>query len=78
MRFRTKQIELEAVRYDGHSVPAFAEGKTSVKSGGGGLSVETDEGRRECTSGDYFVLTDNGQLLVRNGGIFEAVFEPAA
>jgi hypothetical protein len=76
MRFKTKQIELEAVKYDGHSIPEFAAAKTSTKSNGEGLSVETDEGSRECTTGDYFVLTDNGQLLVRNGGIFEAVFEP--
>lgn len=77
MRFKTKQIELETVKFDGRFIPEFADGRTSFVSDGGGLSVDTDEGPRICSTGDYFVLADAGQVLVRNGGIFEAIFEPA-
>lgn len=76
MRYRTRQIELEAFRFEGKSVPEFAIGKTSSIAGSDDIRVETDEGPRECGIGDYLVLTDNGQLLVRKGAIFEAVFEP--
>jgi len=76
MRYKTKPIQLEAVRYDGKGVPEFAQGKTSPKTGEPTLKVNTDEGERICRVGDYLVLTDRGQLLVRGGEIFEAVFEP--
>jgi hypothetical protein len=76
MRYRTKPIQLEAVKYDGTTVPDFAEGRTSPHASKLALSVDTDEGERICRDGDYLVFTDGGQLLVRGGGIFEAIFEP--
>jgi hypothetical protein len=76
MRYRTKPIQLEAVKYDGRRVPDFARGRTRHHADEPGLRVETDEGERICRDGDYFVLTDAGQLLVRGGSIFEAIFEP--
>jgi len=76
MRYRTKPIELEAVKYDGKTIPDFARGKTVSGAVEPALKVDTDEGERICGEGDYFVLTDDGQLLVRGGGIFEAIFEP--
>ena len=76
MRYKTKPIQLEAVRYDGKTVPEFAQGKTSPQAGEPTVKANTDEGERICRVGDYLVLTDGGQFLVRNGEIFEAVFEP--
>ncbi|NND43129.1 MAG: hypothetical protein HKO04_13745 [Silicimonas sp.] len=76
MRYRTKPIQLEAVRYDGKNVPDFARARTSPHAGEPALNVDTDEGERICRNGDYFVLTAGGQLLVRGGSIFEAIFEP--
>ncbi len=73
---RIKPIELEAVKYDGIEIPVFAQGKTVPDAIEQALRVNTDEGERVCEKGDYFVLTDNGQLLVRGGGIFETIFEP--
>lgn len=76
MRFKTKPIELEAVKYDGDSIPDFAQDHISATDSADAVLVDTHEGQRTCSIGDYFVLTDAGQLLVRNGGVFEAVFEP--
>jgi hypothetical protein len=76
MRFRTRRIELEAVRFDGNSVAPFARQHTLPTSEPNTVLIDTHEGERICKIGDYFVLTDAGQLLVRNGGVFEAVFEP--
>jgi hypothetical protein len=77
MRFKTKAIELEAVKNDGKTVPEFIKGHVVSNQAGGSVLVETEEGERECNPGDYFVLTDAGQVLVRAGAIFEAVFERA-
>ena len=76
MRFKTKAIELEAVKYDGKEIPNFAKDRVSVGQADAAVIVDTHEGARQCEPGDYFVLTDAGQVLVRNGAIFEAVFEP--
>jgi hypothetical protein len=76
MRFKTKQVELEAVKYDGHSIPEFADGQTSANDENGTLSVETAEGQKNCSIGEYLVLTDSGLLLVRSSELFEDVFEP--
>jgi hypothetical protein len=76
MRFKTKAIELEAVKYDGENIPDFAKERIAVGQANPSLIVDTDEGERHCDLGDYFVLTDADQILVRNGAIFEAVFEP--
>ena len=78
MRYKTKAIELEAVKYDGEHIPNFAKKRISVSQTNPSLIVGTDEGERHCDPGDYFVLTDAGQILVRNGAIFEAVFEPVS
>ncbi len=78
MRYKTKAIELEAVRYDGSNTPAFAAERIALNSVDKALTVETDEGQRQCSLGDYFVLTDAGQVLIRGGAIFETIFEPAA
>ncbi|MDH5452589.1 MAG: hypothetical protein OEX14_04470 [Paracoccaceae bacterium] len=78
MRFKTRAIELEAVKYDGGNIPDFAEDRISANRSDALLTVETDEGERQCNLGDYFVLTDAGQVLVRAGAIFEAIFEPVA
>lgn len=77
MRFKTKPIELEAVKYDGQDVPEFAEGRIVSSQPDGAIMLATDEGERSCSSGDYLILTDSGQVLVRAGAIFETVFEPA-
>ena len=76
MRYRTKPIQLEAIKYDGKTIPDFARGRALPQAGEPSLKVDTDEGERICRDGDYFVFTDNGQLLVRGGAIFEAIFEP--
>jgi hypothetical protein len=76
MRYRTKPIQLEAVKYEGKAIPEFAQGRTTPRSGEQAVNVDTDEGERVCRNGDYFVMTDGGQLLVRGGTIFEAIFEP--
>ncbi len=78
MRFRTKAIELEAVKFDGTAVPDFARSLTTDPAAGTPLTVRTSEGERQCGVGDHFVLTDGGQVLVRGGAIFEAIFEPVA
>ena len=75
MRYKTKPIQLEAVKYDGKAVPEFAQGKTSLQAGEPTVKINTDEGEGICRVGDYLVLTDRGQLLVRGGEIFEAIFE---
>jgi len=75
MRFKTRAIELEAVKYEGAAIPDFAKRIGEPSQSGGGLLVETDEGQRQCNLGDYFVLTDDGQFLVRSGAIFETIFE---
>ncbi len=72
MRYRTKPIQLEAVKYDGRAIPDFARGKTSSRSGEQALDVDTDEGERVCRDSDYFVLTDGGQSgNSLNVGFFE-------
>ena len=76
VRFKTKAIELEAVKFDGKTIPEFAEKRVVSNQAGTTLTVETDEGERQCHLGDYFVVTDAGQILVRSGAIFEAIFEP--
>ena len=78
MRFKTKAIELEAVKYDGNTIPEFAEKRVASHHAGATITVETDEGERQCKLGDYFVQTDAGQVLVRAGPIFETIFEPVA
>lgn len=76
MRFKTKAIELEAVKSDGETIPEFAANRVISNQAYSAVTVDTDEGERQCNLGDYFVLTDAGQVLVRAGAIFEAVFEP--
>lgn len=76
MRYKTKAIELEAVRYDGSNIPEFLSDRIALNKAEEPLMVETDEGQRQCNHGDYFVLTDTGQVLVRGGAIFETIFEP--
>ncbi len=78
MRFRTRPIELEAVKFDGSNVPDFAMGLATAPAAGIPLTVRTSEGERQCALGDYFVRTDGGQVLVRGGAIFETIFEPVA
>lgn len=78
MRFKTKAIELEAVKFDGKTIPEFAENRVISNQVGTTLTVETDEGERQCNLGDYFVLTDAGLVLIRTGAIFEAIFESVA
>ena len=76
MRYKTKAIELEAVKYDGSNVPEFAADRIIVKKAIKTLIVKSDEGDRQCNIGDYFVLTKAGQVLIRSGAIFETIFEP--
>ena len=76
MRFKTRANELEAVKYDGNNIPEFAMGRVAKGTQSSPLSVASDEGERDCNLGDYFVLTDVGQVLIRSGAIFEAIFEP--
>ena len=78
MRFKTKPIELEAVRNDGQDIPDFIKPRVVSTQEGGSVTIATDEGERVCNLGDYFVLTDAGQVLVRSGAIFEAIFESVA
>lgn len=78
MRFKTKPIELEAVKHVGNKIPKFVQKRIVETELNDTLVIDTDEGERHCKIGDYFVLTDAGQVLVRSGGIFEAIFEPAA
>jgi hypothetical protein len=75
MRFKTRAIELEAVKNDGKTVPEFIKEHVVSNQACGSVLVKTEEGERQCNLGDYFVLTDAGQVLVRAGAIFEAIFE---
>lgn len=75
MRFKTRAIELEAVKNDGKTIPEFVKARVVSNQAGGPVVVDTDEGERPCNPGDYFVQTDAGQVLVRSGAIFEAIFE---
>lgn len=76
MRFKTKKIELEAVKFDGTMIPEFVKDRVVSNQTDATFTVKTEEGNRQCALGDYFVLTDAGQVLVRSGAIFEAIFEP--
>jgi hypothetical protein len=76
MRYKTKAIELEAVKFDGSNIPEFAMARIVSNNAAAGLIVQTDEGERQCNLGDYFVLTVGGQVLIRGGAIFETIFEP--
>jgi len=78
MRFKTRPIELEAVKNDGKNIPEFIVERVVSNQAGGAVLVKTDEGERQCNPGDYFVLADAGQVLVRSGAIFETIFEPIA
>jgi hypothetical protein len=78
VRYKTKAIELEAVKFDGSNIPGFAVERITSTMSNDALTVETDEGQRLCNLGDYFVLTNAGQVLVRGGAIFETIFEPVA
>jgi len=78
MRFKTRPIELEAVKNDGKNIPEFIVERVVSNQAGGAVLVKTDEGERQCNPGDYFVLADSGQVLVRSGAIFETIFEPIA
>lgn len=65
MLFKTKAIELGAVKYDGSNIPEFAMSRITSSETDSILTVDTDEGERECGLGDYFVLTGAGQVLIR-------------
>ena len=78
MRYKTRSIELEAVKFDGSNIPEFAAYRVVLNKATAAVLVETDEGERQCSLGDYFVLTDAGQVLVRGGAIFETIFEPVS
>ena len=78
VRFKTKEIELEAVKFDGKIIPEFVMNRVVSNQAGVSLMVETEEGERQVNLGDYLVLTDADQVLVRSGAIFDAVFEPAS
>ena len=78
VRFKTKEIELEAVKFDGKIIPEFVKNRVVSNQAGVSLMVETEEGERQVNLGDYLVLTDADQVLVRSGAIFDAVFEPAS
>ncbi len=76
MRYKTRAIELEAIKFDGSNIPEFAVDRIILNKSGEALTVETFEDPRQCNLGDYFVLTDAGQVLIRAGAIFETIFEP--
>ena len=75
MRYKSKPIEVEAALFDGHSIPEFARDRAAISEDGHSLVVQSHEGERLCSVGDYLVLTDGGQLLVRDGPLFETLFE---
>ncbi len=74
MRYRTKPAEVEAAKFGGQSIPEFAMGSSALGENGTTLLVKTHEGERVCNVGDYLVLSDNGQLLVRERALFETYF----
>lgn len=79
MKYRTKPVEIEAVRWTGQNVNEvvdFAQGGTrKILFQEYGMFIETLEGRMKADEGDYIIRGLKGEYYPCKPDIFEMKYE---